>query len=187
MGFLLHRTFWNPRYHLNGSIVYGQAIICGRTYRLTGHYDFFMGAELNPRIDGQSLPRTDWPRESEGRRHNYYVAPIHLYQLAKGNPLSASCTKVASKVEFIWCAINESCCVGWSFPVITFGSHRTGAERGEFLRLSRMIEWGRIPGLNSEGWKLKWNLRQTRRQLSTCECRVVSRQPPQPIWCRLST
>jgi delta24(24(1))-sterol reductase len=32
--------------------VYAQAIIRGRTHRLTGYpiYDFFMGAELNPRI-----------------------------------------------------------------------------------------------------------------------------------------
>lgn len=37
---------------LNSFIVYGQAIIRGRTHRLTGYpiYDFFMGAELNPRI-----------------------------------------------------------------------------------------------------------------------------------------
>ncbi|KAK2592590.1 C-24(28) sterol reductase [Conoideocrella luteorostrata] len=37
---------------LNSFIVYCQAIIRGRTHRLTGHliYDFFMGAELNPRI-----------------------------------------------------------------------------------------------------------------------------------------
>lgn len=37
---------------LNSVIVYAQAFIRGRTHRLTGHivYDFFMGAELNPRI-----------------------------------------------------------------------------------------------------------------------------------------
>jgi delta24(24(1))-sterol reductase len=37
---------------LNSVIVYVQAIVRGRTHRLTGHivYDFFMGAELNPRI-----------------------------------------------------------------------------------------------------------------------------------------
>lgn len=37
---------------LNSVIVYVQAIIRGRTHRLTGYpiYDFFMGAELNPRI-----------------------------------------------------------------------------------------------------------------------------------------
>lgn len=37
---------------LNSSIVYAQAILRGRTHRLTGYpiYDFFMGAELNPRI-----------------------------------------------------------------------------------------------------------------------------------------
>ena len=37
---------------LNSLIVYIQAIVRGRTHRLTGHlvYDFFMGAELNPRI-----------------------------------------------------------------------------------------------------------------------------------------
>lgn len=37
---------------LNSIMVYVQAIIRGRTYRLTGYpiYDFFMGAELNPRI-----------------------------------------------------------------------------------------------------------------------------------------
>jgi delta24(24(1))-sterol reductase len=37
---------------LNSIVVYVQAVFCGRTYRLTGHliYDFFMGAELNPRI-----------------------------------------------------------------------------------------------------------------------------------------
>lgn len=37
---------------LNSFIVYIQAIVRGRTHRLTGYpiYDFFMGAELNPRI-----------------------------------------------------------------------------------------------------------------------------------------
>ncbi|KJZ75345.1 hypothetical protein HIM_05271 [Hirsutella minnesotensis 3608] len=37
---------------LNSFIVYIQAIIRGKTHRLTGYpiYDFFMGAELNPRI-----------------------------------------------------------------------------------------------------------------------------------------
>jgi delta24(24(1))-sterol reductase len=37
---------------LNSIIVYAQAIIRDRTHRLTGYpiYDFFMGAELNPRI-----------------------------------------------------------------------------------------------------------------------------------------
>jgi delta24(24(1))-sterol reductase len=37
---------------LNSIIVYVQAVIRGRTHRLTGYpiYDFFMGAELNPRI-----------------------------------------------------------------------------------------------------------------------------------------
>jgi Delta24(24(1))-sterol reductase len=37
---------------LNSFIVYFQAIVRGRTHRLTGYpiYDFFMGAELNPRI-----------------------------------------------------------------------------------------------------------------------------------------
>ncbi|KZL77316.1 delta(24)-sterol reductase (ergosterol biosynthesis ERG4/ERG24 family protein) [Colletotrichum tofieldiae] len=37
---------------LNSFIVYFQAIVGGRTHRLTGYpiYDFFMGAELNPRI-----------------------------------------------------------------------------------------------------------------------------------------
>lgn len=37
---------------LNSIIVYVQAIVRGRTHRLTGYpiYDFFMGAELNPRI-----------------------------------------------------------------------------------------------------------------------------------------
>jgi delta24(24(1))-sterol reductase len=37
---------------LNSVIVYVQAIVRGRTHRLTGYpiYDFFMGAELNPRI-----------------------------------------------------------------------------------------------------------------------------------------
>ncbi|QPG95463.1 hypothetical protein C2857_000759 [Epichloe festucae Fl1] len=37
---------------LNSFIVYVQAIVRGRTHRLTGYpiYDFFMGAELNPRI-----------------------------------------------------------------------------------------------------------------------------------------
>lgn len=37
---------------LNSLIVYLQAIIRGRTHRLTGYviYDFFLGAELNPRI-----------------------------------------------------------------------------------------------------------------------------------------
>jgi delta24(24(1))-sterol reductase len=38
--------------YLNSIIVYVQAIARGRTHRLTGYpiYDFFMGAELNPRI-----------------------------------------------------------------------------------------------------------------------------------------
>lgn len=38
--------------YLNSFIVYVQAFIRGRTHRLTGYpiYDFFMGAELNPRI-----------------------------------------------------------------------------------------------------------------------------------------
>lgn len=37
---------------LNSIIVYAQAFIRGRTHRITGYpiYDFFMGAELNPRI-----------------------------------------------------------------------------------------------------------------------------------------
>ncbi|KAL6691355.1 ergosterol biosynthesis ERG4/ERG24 [Trichoderma pleuroticola] len=37
---------------INSFIVYFQAIVRGRTHRLTGYpiYDFFMGAELNPRI-----------------------------------------------------------------------------------------------------------------------------------------
>ena len=37
---------------LNSFLVYAQAMIRGRTHRLTGHvvYDFFMGVELNPRI-----------------------------------------------------------------------------------------------------------------------------------------
>jgi delta24(24(1))-sterol reductase len=37
---------------LNSFIVYAQAILRGRTHRLTGYpiYDFFMGAELNPRV-----------------------------------------------------------------------------------------------------------------------------------------
>ncbi|KFY02977.1 hypothetical protein O988_01746 [Pseudogymnoascus sp. VKM F-3808] len=37
---------------INSVIVYVQAIVRGRTHRLTGYfiYDFFMGAELNPRI-----------------------------------------------------------------------------------------------------------------------------------------
>jgi delta24(24(1))-sterol reductase len=37
---------------LNSIIVYVQAVVRGRTHRLTGYpiYDFFMGAELNPRI-----------------------------------------------------------------------------------------------------------------------------------------
>ncbi|QUC23506.1 uncharacterized protein UV8b_07747 [Ustilaginoidea virens] len=37
---------------LNSFVVYVQAVVRGRTHRLTGHpiYDFFMGAELNPRI-----------------------------------------------------------------------------------------------------------------------------------------
>lgn len=37
---------------LNSFIVYFQAFLRGRTHRLTGHriYDFFVGAELNPRI-----------------------------------------------------------------------------------------------------------------------------------------
>lgn len=37
---------------LNSIITYAQAVIRGRTHRLTGYflYDFFMGAELNPRI-----------------------------------------------------------------------------------------------------------------------------------------
>ncbi|KAK8004484.1 Carboxylesterase NlhH [Apiospora arundinis] len=37
---------------LNSFIVYVQAFLRGRTHRLTGHhiYDFFVGAELNPRI-----------------------------------------------------------------------------------------------------------------------------------------
>ena len=37
---------------LNSFIVYIQAIVRGRTHRLTGYpiYDFFMGAEVNPRI-----------------------------------------------------------------------------------------------------------------------------------------
>ncbi|KAF3391444.1 hypothetical protein F1880_007384 [Penicillium rolfsii] len=37
---------------LNSFIIYIRAIVCGRTHRLSGSaiYDFFMGAELNPRI-----------------------------------------------------------------------------------------------------------------------------------------
>ena len=37
---------------LNSIIVYVQAVVRGRTHRLTGYpiYDFFLGAELNPRI-----------------------------------------------------------------------------------------------------------------------------------------
>lgn len=37
---------------LNSIIVYAQAFVRGRTHRITGYaiYDFFMGAELNPRI-----------------------------------------------------------------------------------------------------------------------------------------
>jgi delta24(24(1))-sterol reductase len=37
---------------LNSVIVYVQAVARGRTHRLSGYviYDFFMGAELNPRI-----------------------------------------------------------------------------------------------------------------------------------------
>jgi delta24(24(1))-sterol reductase len=37
---------------LNSIVVYVQAVYRGRTHRITGHliYDFFMGAELNPRI-----------------------------------------------------------------------------------------------------------------------------------------
>ncbi|KAJ0272538.1 hypothetical protein COL940_010412 [Colletotrichum noveboracense] len=37
---------------INSFVVYVQAIVRGRTHRLTGYpiYDFFMGAELNPRI-----------------------------------------------------------------------------------------------------------------------------------------
>jgi delta24(24(1))-sterol reductase len=37
---------------INSIIVYVQAIVRGRTHRLTGYpiYDFFMGVELNPRI-----------------------------------------------------------------------------------------------------------------------------------------
>jgi Delta24(24(1))-sterol reductase len=37
---------------LNSIIVYVSAVLGGRTHRLTGHpiYDFFMGAELNPRL-----------------------------------------------------------------------------------------------------------------------------------------
>ncbi|KAJ3492943.1 hypothetical protein NLG97_g5047 [Lecanicillium saksenae] len=71
---------------LNSFIVYFQAILRGRTHRLSGSpiYDFFVGAELNPRIVAQwqrdnTKHMVTWPQKSF-----FLVAAHFLYANACG-------------------------------------------------------------------------------------------------------